>query len=147
MRLGVLTSDMTCIPHMYAVIGVKQQRAFWCFIFHYSTPVVPNQGQSCLLGDIWWETFLLSQLATTFQWVEARDAATHATLPRTAPIAINWCHVWLSHVWLCNPMDYTPPGASVHRIFQAKNYPAQNINGACPISPPYTNLYLCQLTE
>ena len=32
-------------------------------------------------------------------------------------------------------MDCTPPGASVHGIFQAKNYPAQNINGAVLFHP------------
>ena len=26
----------------------------------------------------------------------------------------------LSHVQLCNPMDYSPPGSSVHGISQAK---------------------------
>ena len=26
----------------------------------------------------------------------------------------------LSHVWLCNPMDCSPPGSSVHGIFQAR---------------------------
>ena len=25
-----------------------------------------------------------------------------------------------SHIWLCNPMDCSPPGSSVHRILQAK---------------------------
>ena len=26
----------------------------------------------------------------------------------------------LIHVWLCNPMDYSPPGSSVHGTFQAR---------------------------
>ena len=26
----------------------------------------------------------------------------------------------LSHVWLCDPMDYNPPGSFVHGIFQAR---------------------------
>ena len=26
----------------------------------------------------------------------------------------------LSHVWLCNPMDYSPPGSSIQGIFQAR---------------------------
>ena len=28
--------------------------------------------------------------------------------------------VWLSHVWLCGPMDCSPPGSSVHGLFQAR---------------------------
>ena len=51
-----------------------------------------------LMGDIF-----VVPLAIPFQWVEARGAATHPSLHRTAPIAISWCHVWLSHVWLRNP--------------------------------------------
>ena len=27
---------------------------------------------------------------------------------------------WLSSVWLCNPMDYSPPGSSVHGIILAR---------------------------
>ena len=30
------------------------------------------------------------------------------------------CMCLLSHVWLCNPIDYSPPGSSVHGIFQAE---------------------------
>ena len=26
----------------------------------------------------------------------------------------------LSHVWLCDPMNCSPPGSSIHRIFQAR---------------------------
>ena len=30
------------------------------------------------------------------------------------------CAWWLTHVWLCESMDFSPPGSSVHRISQAK---------------------------
>ena len=35
----------------------------------------------------------------------------------------------LSHVWLCDPMDCSPPGSSVHGIFQARvpGFPLQGI--------------------
>ena len=30
------------------------------------------------------------------------------------------CGCMLSHIWLCNPMDCSPPGSSVHGILQAR---------------------------
>ena len=30
------------------------------------------------------------------------------------------CAQWLSHVWLCDPMDCSPPGSSVHGLFQPR---------------------------
>ena len=30
------------------------------------------------------------------------------------------CALSLSHVWLCDPMDGSPPGSSVHGILQAE---------------------------
>ena len=30
------------------------------------------------------------------------------------------CAQSVSHVWLCDPIDCTPPGSSVHGIFQAR---------------------------
>ena len=34
--------------------------------------------------------------------------------------AETWGMCMLSHVWLCDTMDYGPPGSSVHGIFQAR---------------------------
>ena len=44
------------------------------------------------------------------------------TLPgqSTAPRSLCVCAQWPSHVWLCNPMDCSPPGSSVHGILQAR---------------------------
>ena len=30
------------------------------------------------------------------------------------------CVQWLSRVWLCKPMDYSPPGSTVHGTLQAR---------------------------
>ena len=37
-------------------------------------------------------------------------------------ISVNWCSIScvLSHVWLCDPMDCSPPSSSIHGIFQAR---------------------------
>ena len=35
-------------------------------------------------------------------------------------VTSNLCAQWLSHVQLCNPIDYSPPGFPVHGIFQAR---------------------------
>ena len=40
------------------------------------------------------------------------------------PVGWEWSETWkcwsLSHVWLCDPMDCSPPGFSVHGILQAR---------------------------
>ena len=51
----------------------------------------------------------------------------------------------LSHVWLCNPMDCSPPGSSVHGIFQERvlEYVAITFSGDLPypeIEPRYPAL-------
>ena len=33
---------------------------------------------------------------------------------------LTWLCLVLNHVWLCNPMDYSPSGSSVHGILQAR---------------------------
>ena len=38
--------------------------------------------------------------------------------PNCLPLSHAWSH--LSHVWLCNHMDWSPPGSSVHGILQAR---------------------------
>ena len=35
-------------------------------------------------------------------------------------VTSNLCAQWLSHVRLCDPMDYSPPASPVHGIFQAR---------------------------
>ena len=56
------------------------------------------------------------------------------------------CACMLSHIWLCNPMDYGPPGSSVHGILQARYWsglsspppgdlPDPGIELASPVSP------------
>ena len=41
----------------------------------------------------------------------------------------------LSHVWLCNPMDYSLPGSSVHGIFQASTLELVAISSSRGIFP------------
>ena len=43
-------------------------------------------------------------------------------LPRSAPllVCVHVCSVALSCLTLCDPMDYSPPGSSVHGILQAR---------------------------
>ena len=35
-------------------------------------------------------------------------------------LVVYMCAHSFSHVWLCDPMDCSPPGSSVHGIFQAR---------------------------
>ena len=37
-----------------------------------------------------------------------------------ASVELSWCTYMLSCVWLRDPMDCSPPGSSVHGIFQAR---------------------------
>ena len=47
------------------------------------------------------------------------------------------CHVkLLSHVWLCNPMDCSPPGSSIHGIFQERLLEWVTISFFRGFSPP-----------
>ena len=40
---------------------------------------------------------------------------------KNCPLGIpRYCAQSLSHVWLWNPMDYSPPRSSVHGVFQAR---------------------------
>ena len=39
---------------------------------------------------------------------------------RVAPQCTCLCAQSLSHVWLCDPLDFSPPVSSVHRISQAR---------------------------
>ena len=52
-----------------------------------------------------------------------------ATVPTTASAICLWSMKWSEVKWsevaqlyltLCDPMDYSPPGSSTHRIFQAR---------------------------
>lgn len=62
----------------------------------------------------------LSQLATAFQWVEARDAATHPAMHMTAPIEKN---------------------------YPAQNISGATVKKPCPIPSTHTEPYLWQLIE
>ena len=69
-------------------------------------------------------------------------------------LQISQCMVWRAHAQLCptlcDPMDYSPPGSSVHKIFQARNtgvgrhfllqgiFPPQGSNPCLWISPALT---------
>ena len=63
-------------------------------------------------------------------WVLIKDWAEIPVLHRCFPLAILHTCVcvcvcvcvccFFSHVWLCNPMDCSPPGPSVHGILQAR---------------------------
>ena len=52
---------------------------------------------------------------------------------------LSWCAVmcpqWLSHVQLCNPMDCSPPGSSVHGISQARTLEWAAISSSRGSSP------------
>ena len=48
------------------------------------------------------------------RWMDKEDVHTH-----THNEMLCVCQL-LSRVWLCNPMDCSPPGSSVHRILQAR---------------------------
>ena len=43
---------------------------------------------------------------------------------------------FLSHVWLCDPVDYSPPGSSVHGILQARILEWVAISFSRASSPP-----------
>ena len=61
---------------------------------------------------------LLCQLAALGPW------AGHIISPSLSLLIDKWCVFIraqsLSHVRLCNPMDFGPPGPSVHEIFQVR---------------------------
>ena len=44
----------------------------------------------------------------------------HKTSSHTHQNVLCLCSVAQSHLTLCNPMDFSPPGSSVHRIFRAR---------------------------
>ena len=59
----------------------------------------------------------LSKLQGMVKNKEAWRAAVHGVAESDWVTELN---CMLSHVWLCDPMNCTPPGFSVHEIFQAK---------------------------
>ena len=55
-------------------------------------------------------------------WKMILQSLLGSCLPRSAPllVCVHVCSVALSCPTLCDPMDYSPPGSSVHGIFQAR---------------------------
>ena len=67
-----------------------------------------------------WEPWLL--ILQMWNTKAQRSFATHwrtTQLDWVAHLSVCVCES-LSHVWLCDPMDYRQPGSSVHGIFQAR---------------------------
>ena len=60
--------------------------------------------------------------ATSFRWGNCRHWSRHFSSSQKGIYRVHLSHLaqFLSHVWLCNPMDCSPPASSVHRIFQAR---------------------------
>ena len=46
--------------------------------------------------------------------------ACFSLIPKLVCVCVCVCAQLLSHVWLCDPMNCSPPGFSVHGIFQAR---------------------------
>ena len=55
-------------------------------------------------------------------WKMILQSLLGSCLPRSAPllVCVHVCSVALSCLTLCDPMDYSPPGSSVHGILQAR---------------------------
>ena len=51
----------------------------------------------------------------------------------------------LSSIWLCDPMDYSPPGSSVHGILQARilEWVAIPFSKSFPVAEQYSIVYFC----
>ena len=60
---------------------------------------------------------------------DCKNGPSPPCLPASTPFALILCCFFyldivkvksLSHVWLCDPMDCSPPGSSIHGIFKAR---------------------------
>ena len=60
--------------------------------------------------------------ATSFSWGNSRHWSRHFSSSQKGIYRVHLSHLaqFLSHVWLCDPMDCSPPASSVHGIFQAR---------------------------
>ena len=79
-----------------------------------------------------WTCWIPSQLSPDWFWKPETPASAttcslscRAATPTTPPTAktvtaVYVCVQWLSHVWVCGPMDCSPPGSSVTGVSQAR---------------------------
>ena len=63
-------------------------------------------------------TFNLSQHQAFFKWVRSSHQVTKASGNSSTYLCV--CLVTQSCLTLCDPMDYSPPGSSLHGLLQAR---------------------------
>ena len=108
---GSLVFTMTPFWSFFETVSLKSQYFQW--------------GGGCPQGTFGnvWRYFWLSHpkgRTTGIQQAEARDIAKHPTRHRTTPKRKPLCVCTQSCPTLCNPMDCSPPGPSVHGILQTR---------------------------
>ena len=96
-----LCDPMDCSPPGSSVHGILQARILECVVIPFSRGSSPPKDQiqvSCTAGRIFYQL---------------REALTEHT-------SCCYCFIAKSSPTLCNPMDCSPPGSSVHGILQAR---------------------------
>ena len=105
-------SVISAVPSSTDVLN-PSKLSKWVEIYFFRAPVNVDNLTSSYESQIF---LMISRLVNPFQKVFNLVCLD----PLEESLSAATMYVCLSHVWLCSPMDCSPPGSSVHGISQAR---------------------------